>query len=300
MDIISQNRTWINLASRSYVPTYGHGYLESKYYEETFEYIWLAFLTIWSVIVIYYVVGGVMYAFLSTVPVQVCEPQRALFVIAHPDDECMFFGPTILQLLKNHTVYLLCLSTGDYFNQGLERKSELWRSCQVLGISPSNITLMDIMDMRDDPSEWWSYRKTTQIILDQVERLSINKVFSFDPAGVSGHRNHSSIFYALGNMCVNNHMPPYCKAYMLESVNVVRKYSAFFDAAISSFNNHKFVVSWWDTRKIQEAMREHHTQLKWFRKIYIFVSRYMYINTYKELDKDDVQLCLQMYDGPIL
>ncbi|CAH1957437.1 unnamed protein product [Acanthoscelides obtectus] len=39
--------------------------------------------------------------------------KRVLFVIAHPDDECMFFGPTILNYTRkeNCTVYLMCLST---------------------------------------------------------------------------------------------------------------------------------------------------------------------------------------------
>ena len=42
--------------------------------------------------------------------------KRVLFVIAHPDDESMFFGPTILSLTKRNDcqVYLLCLSNGLY------------------------------------------------------------------------------------------------------------------------------------------------------------------------------------------
>lgn len=42
------------------------------------------------------------------------NPKRVLIVTAHPDDECMFFGPTILNLTKQKdcTVYILCLSTG--------------------------------------------------------------------------------------------------------------------------------------------------------------------------------------------
>lgn len=37
---------------------------------------------------------------------------RALLVIAHPDDEAMFFSPTILALLaKSCRVFVLCLST---------------------------------------------------------------------------------------------------------------------------------------------------------------------------------------------
>lgn len=40
--------------------------------------------------------------------------KRVLIVTAHPDDEAMFFGPTILSLTKRNdcNVYLLCLSNG--------------------------------------------------------------------------------------------------------------------------------------------------------------------------------------------
>ena len=39
--------------------------------------------------------------------------ETTLVVTAHPDDECMFFAPTILSLLeKNVDVHLLCLTSG--------------------------------------------------------------------------------------------------------------------------------------------------------------------------------------------
>lgn len=42
--------------------------------------------------------------------------KRVLLVIAHPDDECMFFGPTIFRLCEQGAeVYLLCLSNGIIF-----------------------------------------------------------------------------------------------------------------------------------------------------------------------------------------
>ena len=42
-------------------------------------------------------------------------PKRVLLVTAHPDDECMFFGPTIAHLIREgHEVFILCLSTGRY------------------------------------------------------------------------------------------------------------------------------------------------------------------------------------------
>lgn len=43
------------------------------------------------------------------------SPKRVLLVIAHPDDECMFFGPTVLNFTGNKdcTLYIMCLSTGN-------------------------------------------------------------------------------------------------------------------------------------------------------------------------------------------
>lgn len=41
--------------------------------------------------------------------------KRILFVISHPDDECMFFGPLIYSLTQRNLgcqVYILCLSNG--------------------------------------------------------------------------------------------------------------------------------------------------------------------------------------------
>ncbi len=54
-----------------------------------------------------------------------------LLVIAHPDDESMFFVPTIL-LQSN--ISILCLSNGDYDGLGIVRESELQRASEHFGI----------------------------------------------------------------------------------------------------------------------------------------------------------------------
>ena len=38
--------------------------------------------------------------------------KTVLVITAHPDDECMFFSPSILKLSRFCTVHVLCLSTG--------------------------------------------------------------------------------------------------------------------------------------------------------------------------------------------
>ena len=70
--------------------------------------------------------------------------KRVLLVTSHPDDETMFFGPTILSMTKNPNVslFLLCMSNGDYRREGQNRKKELYEASQVLGIEEQNITVL--------------------------------------------------------------------------------------------------------------------------------------------------------------
>jgi N-acetylglucosaminylphosphatidylinositol deacetylase len=71
-------------------------------------------------------------------------------VTSHPDDETMFFGPTILSMTRGSgvagrtrpDVFLLCMSNGNFRNNGRERKEELYKACQVLNIPEQNVTIM--------------------------------------------------------------------------------------------------------------------------------------------------------------
>jgi N-acetylglucosaminylphosphatidylinositol deacetylase len=60
---------------------------------------------------------------------------KILLVIAHPDDECMFFSPAIIQLSKTAKVEVLCMSTGNHLGLGSIREMELQKSCKRLNVS---------------------------------------------------------------------------------------------------------------------------------------------------------------------
>lgn len=63
--------------------------------------------------------------------------KRICLLIAHPDDEAMFFAPTVLALTRSDTgnhVKILCLSSGDAAGLGETRKRELVKSGLVLGL----------------------------------------------------------------------------------------------------------------------------------------------------------------------
>jgi len=71
------------------------------------------------------------------------KDERVLLLTAHPDDESMFFAPTIQALTFDRVVHSLCLSTGDADGLGDIRKEELGRSLDVLGVHPTNRALVD-------------------------------------------------------------------------------------------------------------------------------------------------------------
>lgn len=71
--------------------------------------------------------------------------KRICLLIAHPDDEAMFFAPTVLALTRpemgNH-VKILCLSTGDADGLGETRKRELKKSGSLLGLKDEDDVLV--------------------------------------------------------------------------------------------------------------------------------------------------------------
>jgi N-acetylglucosaminylphosphatidylinositol deacetylase len=91
----------------------------------------------------------------------IAKTDRVLFVVAHPDDETMFFLPTIKRLLWAGCmdVFLLCLSSGtrfevskfvnntllegDYDGLGQTRKKELFKAAALLGLSQEKVAVVE-------------------------------------------------------------------------------------------------------------------------------------------------------------
>ncbi|CAH1957436.1 unnamed protein product [Acanthoscelides obtectus] len=225
--------------------------------------------------------------------------KRVLFVIAHPDDECMFFGPTILNYTRkeNCTVYLMCLSTGKSYGMGSVRKNELYKSCQVLGIPQNHIMvhnhtlLPDAMDVR------WPIDVVAELISKNIDSLGITALITFDRYGVSNHYNHCSIYYGIASLIFNEKIPKGCGIYVLESINVFRKYWSVLDIPISLIlSRFRYMNGFKDRRIIVKAMKHHKSQLVWFRRLYMLFSRYMLINTLQQMNLVDIELELEIDD----
>ncbi|XP_070839890.1 N-acetylglucosaminyl-phosphatidylinositol de-N-acetylase [Chaetodon trifascialis] len=209
---------------------------------------------------------------------------RALLVTAHPDDECMFFAPAIIRLVElNASVHLLCLSEGNYYNQGARRKQELLNSCAVLGIPTSRITIVDHKDLPDDPKAEWRVSLVSSVIAKHIRAHSFNMVLTFDGRGVSGHANHTAIHKAVSHLASTGQVPNDCSLLSLVTVGLFRKYISFLELPLSWLlpSNVCCFIGPRGYRRAKDAMFCHRTQLLWFRYIYIAFSRYMFVNTFR-------------------
>ncbi|XP_007526229.1 N-acetylglucosaminyl-phosphatidylinositol de-N-acetylase isoform X2 [Erinaceus europaeus] len=208
--------------------------------------------------------------------------RQALLVTAHPDDEAMFFAPTVLGLTRlGHQVSLLCFSTGNYYNQGENRKKELLQSCDVLGIPPSRVMVIDNRHFPDDPSVQWDTTRVASTLLQHIGVNGTDLVVTFDAGGVSGHSNHMALYSAVRNLHSEAKLPKGCSVLTLQSVNLLRKYLSLLDLPFSLLwaQDVLFLLSSEEATQAKRAMSCHHSQLLWFRRLYVLFSRYMRINT---------------------
>lgn len=80
-------------------------------------------------------------------------------------------------------------------------------------------------------------------------------------------------------------LPEGCRVLVLESVSLFRKYISILDVPISYLlpSDALFILTEEETEQAKRAMRCHHSQLLWFRHIYMLFSRYMVINSLRLL-----------------
>lgn len=194
--------------------------------------------------------------------------KRICLLIAHPDDEAMFFSPTLLALtdpnLGNH-VKLLCLSTGDNDGLGAVRQTELVASAQLLGLRApkEDVLVIDSPNFPDNMTAEWPAKDIAELLssafspasTSRSEKASAKKpnrggtsegppdttievLITFDRAGVSGHINHISLYHgarAWLESLMRGHEGWRCpvQLYTLTSTNIVRKYISIFDAPVT-------------------------------------------------------------------
>ncbi|VUC34069.1 unnamed protein product, partial [Clonostachys rosea] len=196
-------------------------------------------------------------------PTQLHNKTIAL-LIAHPDDEAMFFAPTVLALSRKETgnrVKILCLSSGDAEGLGETRKRELVKSGLLLGLkSESDVMVIDnpatgklgltvgnllLLDslFPDSMTTHWDTDEVSSLLRSTFMtsqsssgslKPTIDVLITFDSKGISSHPNHISLFHG-ARAFISSLTPQGSGAdqpvslYTLTTVGVARKYAGVFD-----------------------------------------------------------------------
>ena len=239
------------------------------------------------------------------------RPYNLLLVTAHPDDECLFFAPTlrILDRRFHFNLSLLVFSRGNHKGLGETRALELTRSCLTLNIPIQRCVSLDLSNVKDDPKIWWPEEQLIPTIEQFIRQWSIDFLVSFDHSGVSGHINHRAVGAAVRSINKNKNSSTIQMSYELKSVSLLRKYSSWMDFYVVFFSLiprllHSFLsffipFHWFppvdssrallisspaDYLRSRSAFACHQTQFSWDRHIYLITSRYMLVNELHFLD----------------
>ena len=109
-----------------------------------------------------------------------------LLLVAHPDDEVLFFGG-LLQVYRRKPWKVICVTDGNADGQGAKRKQDLFNSCQALRVKTF---------------EMWDFPDRYEQRLDQErlgQRLAQEKpceVYTHGILGEYGHPHHQDISLA--------------------------------------------------------------------------------------------------------
>ncbi|XP_026657335.1 probable N-acetylglucosaminyl-phosphatidylinositol de-N-acetylase isoform X3 [Phoenix dactylifera] len=178
------------------------------------------------------------------------KKRNVLLVVAHPDDESMFFAPTILFLTsEGHNLHILCMSTGNAEGVGNVRKEELYRACVVLKIPLQHVKILDHPELQDGFNNRWDHKLLSTIIEDEIKMWDIDSI----------------------------------------STSILRKYSGPVDIWFSilcslSSGRQMYCIPNSLPRKSYLAMAEHESQWVWFRKLFVLFSSYTYTNTLRKIN----------------
>jgi LmbE family N-acetylglucosaminyl deacetylase len=122
--------------------------------------------------------------------------KTVLAVFAHPDDEALGPSGTLATLAKDHTVYLICVTSGEAAGKTPEekltigeiRRNEVSKAAKILGIKE-----VFFLGYEDGTLCNGIYHKLAEDIKKRIEELRPEMLLTFEMRGVSGHIDHITV-----------------------------------------------------------------------------------------------------------
>ncbi|KAL6122410.1 Pigl [Nucleospora cyclopteri] len=189
--------------------------------------------------------------------VGLCLNLNSILLIAHPDDESMFFTP----LIRYCSPTIICLSC-----KNTEREKELKTLCIDRGFA---VHFADFKDGED-----WKVNEIVKVLLTYINHNVKTQgtkitVFTFDSLGVSYHKNHKSCFEA-AKIVENELKSPIITFKYLKTHNFLQKY--VFNLVPGNVSTYPL--------QIFHNMSYHKSQLRWYRYLWMIFSNYSLSNSF--------------------
>ena len=222
---------------------------------------------------------------ISNIKKEIKNIKTVLLIIAHPNDEIMYFTPTIKKLINlGITLKILCLSNGN--NEKIDdiRTEEFKKVSKILKLEDNSI--LNIPELKDDINQFWNENIVSEKIDDFLKKNNdIQTILTFNEDGVTKHPNHISCFNGLVHFIKKNREKNKKKQinfFLLDSFNPVFKYTFFFPFITFFFRefgffNYNFFTSY-------KFMSIYNSQFNWKRKLYVFFSGYSFFNSYEKIE----------------
>jgi len=111
-----------------------------------------------------------------------------LLVVAHPDDETIFFSSALMKLRKRPW-HVVCVTDGNADGMGPKRWRQFQQACRRLGVKRTSLwKLPDIYQRRLD----------LDLLNQHLQEVSgANEVFTHGPIGEYGHPHHQDVSFAV-------------------------------------------------------------------------------------------------------
>ncbi|XP_065027789.1 probable N-acetylglucosaminyl-phosphatidylinositol de-N-acetylase isoform X3 [Musa acuminata AAA Group] len=176
------------------------------------------------------------------------KKRNVLLVIAHPDDESMFFAPTILFLnSEGHNIHILCISTGNAEGVGNNRKVEIYRACAILKIPLQQVKVLDHPCLQDGFENTWDHELLARLIEDEIKVWDIDSLITFDDFGVSGHPNHRDVHHGIrsAEAFFANILALWMCGYRLFHLHIIGRHKSI---VYSTIVHPKVILQWLSTK----------------------------------------------------
>lgn len=114
-----------------------------------------------------------------------------LLVVAHPDDETIFFGGLVQS--SPGDFHIICVTDGNADGRGQERQEEFETACKELGA--------DTFEMWDFP-DIYEKRLDTQRLSQKLQTAGknmplIQEIYTHNPLGEYGHPHHQDVCWTV-------------------------------------------------------------------------------------------------------